>query len=29
MFRIYAPWVVLFKKPFQSLMADCLYDPEP
>jgi hypothetical protein len=29
MFRIYPPWVVLFKQPFQSLMADRPYHPEP
>jgi hypothetical protein len=28
-FRVYAAWVALFKKPFQSLVADCLYQPEP
>ena len=29
MFRIYTPWVVLFKKPLESLVADCFYHPEP
>jgi hypothetical protein len=29
MFRVYAARVVLFKKPFQSLMADCPYHPAP
>lgn len=29
MFRVYAAWVVLFKQPFQSLVADCLYHAEP
>jgi hypothetical protein len=28
-FPVYAAWVVLFKKPFQSLVADCLYHPIP
>jgi hypothetical protein len=29
MFRVYAARVVLFKKPFQSLVADCPYHPAP
>jgi hypothetical protein len=29
MFRVHAARVVLFKKPFQSLAADCLYRPVP
>src|SRR5664280_1463983 len=29
MFRAYAARVVLFKKPFQSLVADCPYHPVP
>jgi hypothetical protein len=29
MFPVYAAWVVLFKQSFQSLVADCLYHPEP
>jgi hypothetical protein len=27
MFRVYAARVALFKKPFQSLVADCPYHP--
>jgi hypothetical protein len=26
-FRVYATWVALFKKPFQPLVADCPYHP--
>jgi hypothetical protein len=29
MFRVYAARVVLFKKPLQSLVADCPYHPAP
>ena len=29
MFGVYAARVVLFKKPFQSLVADCPYHPAP
>jgi hypothetical protein len=29
MFRVYAAWVVLFEKAFQSLVADCPYHPAP
>jgi len=29
MFRVYAARIVLFKKPFQSLVADCPYHPAP
>jgi hypothetical protein len=29
MFRVYAARVVLLKKPFQSLVADCPYHPAP
>jgi hypothetical protein len=29
MFGVYAAWVVLFKQPFQSLVAECLYHLEP
>jgi hypothetical protein len=29
MFRVHAARVVLFKKPFQSLAADCPYRPVP
>jgi hypothetical protein len=28
-FRVYLAWVVLFKKPFQPLVADCPYYPVP
>ena len=29
MFRVYAARLVLFEKPFQSLVADCPYHPAP
>jgi hypothetical protein len=28
-FRVYATWVVLFKQPLQSLVANCPYHPVP
>jgi hypothetical protein len=28
-FRVYTAWVVLFKQPFQSLVADCFYQSDP
>jgi hypothetical protein len=28
MFRVYAAWVVMLKKPFQPLVANCPYRPK-